>query len=80
MKTFDGLRTDRRDPGVTSHSMRATVSPHVQVKAAGGIRTLMRFLTSCRSASRESARRATETMLEDYKARKSALAFAVSHG
>jgi len=58
--------------------MRATVSPHVQVKAAGGIRTLDALLHVLSIGVTRVGATATETMLEDYKARKSALA--MSHG
>jgi len=58
--------------------MRATVSPHVQVKAAGGVRTLDALLDVLSIGVTRVGATATETMLEDYKARKSALA--ISHG
>jgi len=58
--------------------MRATVSPHVQVKAAGGVRTLDALLDVLSIGVTRVGATATETMLEDYKTRKSALA--MSHG
>jgi deoxyribose-phosphate aldolase len=52
--------------------MRATVSPHVQVKAAGGVRTLDALLDVLSIGVTRVGATATETMLEDYKARKGA--------
>jgi deoxyribose-phosphate aldolase len=53
--------------------MRATVSPHIQVKAAGGIRTLDALLDVLSIGVTRVGATATETMLEDFKARKAAL-------
>ncbi len=53
--------------------MRTTVSPHVQVKAAGGVRTLDALLDVLSIGVTRVGATATETMLEDYKARKGAL-------
>ena len=53
--------------------MRATVSPHVQVKAAGGVRTLDALLEVMSIGVTRVGATATETMLEDFKARKAAL-------
>jgi deoxyribose-phosphate aldolase len=53
--------------------MRATVSPHVQVKAAGGVRTLDVLLDVLSIGVTRVGATATETMLEDFKARKAAL-------
>lgn len=53
--------------------MRATVSPHVQVKAAGGVRTLDALLDVLSLGVTRVGATATETILEDYKARRSAL-------
>jgi deoxyribose-phosphate aldolase len=53
--------------------MRASVSPHVQVKAAGGVRTLDSLLDVLSIGVTRVGATATEAMLEDYKARRSAL-------
>jgi deoxyribose-phosphate aldolase len=53
--------------------MRATVSPHIQVKAAGGVRTLDALLDVLSIGVTRVGATATETMLEDFKARKAAL-------
>jgi len=53
--------------------MRATVSPHIQVKAAGGVRTLDALLDVLSVGVTRVGATTTETMLEDFKARKAAL-------
>lgn len=53
--------------------MRATLSPHVQVKAAGGVRTLDALLDVLSLGVTRVGATATETILEDFKARKAAL-------
>ena len=53
--------------------MRASVSPHVQVKAAGGVRTLDALLDVMSIGVTRVGATATEAMLEDFKARKAAL-------
>ena len=53
--------------------MRAAVSPHVQVKAAGGVRTLDALLDVLSIGVTRVGATATETMLEDFKARQAAL-------
>ena len=53
--------------------MRATVSPHVQVKAAGGVRTLDALLDVLSLGVTRVGATATEAMLEDFKARKATL-------
>ena len=53
--------------------MRRCVGPHVQVKAAGGIRTLDALLEVMAIGVTRIGATATETMLEDFKARKAAL-------
>jgi deoxyribose-phosphate aldolase len=50
--------------------MRAAVSPHVQVKAAGGVRTLDALLEVMAVGVTRVGATATETILEDFKARK----------
>jgi deoxyribose-phosphate aldolase len=50
--------------------MRASVSPHIQVKAAGGVRTLDALLEVMELGVTRVGATQTETMLEDYKARK----------
>jgi len=52
--------------------MRAAVSPHVQVKAAGGVRTLDALLDVLSVGVTRVGATATEAMLEDFKARKAA--------
>jgi deoxyribose-phosphate aldolase len=58
--------------------MRASVSPHVQVKAAGGVRTLDALLEVLNLGVTRIGATATETILEDFKARKAASAAAVA--
>ena len=53
--------------------MRRCVGPHVQVKAAGGIRTLDALLEVMAVGVTRIGATATETMLEEFKARKAAL-------
>ena len=50
--------------------MRATVSSHVQVKAAGGVRTLDALLDVLSVGVTRVGLTATEAILEDFKARK----------
>jgi deoxyribose-phosphate aldolase len=54
--------------------MRASVSPKVQVKAAGGVRTLDALLEVMNVGVTRVGATATETILEDFKARKPATA------
>jgi deoxyribose-phosphate aldolase len=53
--------------------MRASVSPHVQVKAAGGVRTLDALLEVLSIGVTRVGATATQTILEDFVARKAAL-------
>ena len=53
--------------------MRRSVGPNVQVKAAGGIRTLDALLEVMAIGVTRVGATATETILEDFKARKAAL-------
>jgi deoxyribose-phosphate aldolase len=53
--------------------MRRSVGPHVQVKAAGGVRTLDALLEVMAVGVTRVGATATEAILEDFKARKSAL-------
>ncbi len=53
--------------------MRASVSPHVQVKAAGGVRTLDALLDVLNTGTTRVGATATATILEDFRARKAAL-------
>ena len=57
--------------------MRRNVGPHVQVKAAGGVRTLDALLDVMAVGVTRIGATATETILEDFKARKAALETAV---
>jgi deoxyribose-phosphate aldolase len=52
--------------------MRASVSPRVQVKAAGGVRTLDALLEVLSLGVTRVGATATETILEDFKAREAA--------
>lgn len=54
--------------------MRRSVSPHIQVKAAGGVRTLDALIDVMNVGVTRSGATATAQMLEDFKARKAALA------
>ena len=54
--------------------MRRTVGPEVQVKAAGGVRTLDALLDVLAVGVTRIGATATETILEDFKARKATLA------
>jgi deoxyribose-phosphate aldolase len=54
--------------------MRRSVSPHIQVKAAGGVRTLDALLEVMNVGVTRIGATATEHILEDFKARKAALA------
>jgi deoxyribose-phosphate aldolase len=56
--------------------MREHSPPHVQVKAAGGVRTLDALLDVMNVGVTRIGATATETILEDFKARKDALATA----
>ena len=50
--------------------MRANTSPHVQVKAAGGVRTLDALLAVMALGVTRIGATATKTILDDFKARK----------
>jgi deoxyribose-phosphate aldolase len=54
--------------------MRRSVSPHVQVKAAGGVRTLDGLLAVMELGVTRIGATATATILDDFKARKAAAA------
>jgi deoxyribose-phosphate aldolase len=54
--------------------MRRSVSPRLQVKAAGGVRTLDALLEVMNVGVSRIGATATETILEDFKVRKAALA------
>ena len=64
-------------PGGATHDdlrlMRRSVGPHVQVKAAGGVRTLDALLEVMALGVTRIGATATETILEDFKARKAEL-------
>ena len=59
--------------------MRASVSPRVQVKAAGGVRTLDALLEVMNVGVTRIGATATEAILEDFKTRKAASIAAVAH-
>ncbi|WP_027891435.1 deoxyribose-phosphate aldolase [Calidithermus chliarophilus] len=54
--------------------MRSSVSPHVQVKAAGGVRTLDALLEVMNLGVTRVGATATQAILEDFKARKAGTA------
>jgi deoxyribose-phosphate aldolase len=54
--------------------MRRSVSPHIQVKAAGGVRTLDALLDVIALGVTRVGATATKAMLDDFKARKAGLA------
>jgi deoxyribose-phosphate aldolase len=53
--------------------MRASVSPHIQVKAAGGVRTLDVLLDVINTGTTRVGATATATILDDFRQRKAAL-------
>jgi deoxyribose-phosphate aldolase len=53
--------------------MRASVSPRVQVKAAGGVRTLDALLDVLNTGTTRVGATATKTILDDFRARKAQL-------
>ena len=65
-------------PGGATHEdlalMRRTVSPRVQVKAAGGVRTLDALLAVMDLGVTRVGATATQTILDDFRARKAGLA------
>jgi deoxyribose-phosphate aldolase len=54
--------------------MRANVSPHVQVKAAGGVRTLDALLEVMALGTTRIGATATKTIIDDFRARKAGVA------
>ena len=69
-------------PGGATHDdlrlMRANTSPHVQVKAAGGVRTLDALLAVMELGVTRIGATATETIIEDFRARKAGTASPVA--
>jgi deoxyribose-phosphate aldolase len=69
-------------PGGATHDdlrlMRANTSPHIQVKAAGGVRTLDALLEVMALGVTRIGATATKTILDDFRARKSGAAPAVA--
>jgi len=67
-------------PGGATHDdlrlMRANTSPHVQIKAAGGVRTLDAMLAVMDLGVTRIGATATEAIIEDFRARKSGMAAA----
>jgi deoxyribose-phosphate aldolase len=65
-------------PGGATHAdlvlMRQTVSPHVQVKAAGGVRTLDALIDVMNLGVTRIGATATRTIIDDFRARKAGLA------
>ena len=63
-------------PGGATHEdlalMRRSVSPHIEVKAAGGVRTLDALLAVMALGVTRVGATATKTILDDFRARKSA--------
>jgi deoxyribose-phosphate aldolase len=58
--------------------MRANTSPHIAVKAAGGVRTLDALIAVMELGVTRIGATATETIIEDFRARKAGLAPAVA--
>jgi deoxyribose-phosphate aldolase len=56
--------------------MRASVSPSIEIKAAGGVRTLDALLEVMNVGVTRIGATATETIIQDFRARKAALAAA----
>jgi deoxyribose-phosphate aldolase len=54
--------------------MRGTVSPHVQVKAAGGVRTLDALIAVMNLGVTRVGATATKVIIDDFRARKSGAA------
>jgi deoxyribose-phosphate aldolase len=71
-------------PGGATHAdlalMRANTSPHVQVKAAGGVRTLDALLAVMALGVTRIGATATEAIIEDYRARAAGRASAGAAG
>ena len=69
-------------PGGATHDdlrlMRANTSPHIQVKAAGGVRTLDALLEVMALGVTRIGATATETIIEDFRARQANRAPAVA--
>ena len=67
-------------PGGATHDdlrlMRANVSPHIQVKAAGGVRTLDALLAVRELGVTRIGATATKAIIDDFRARKAGLAAA----
>ena len=65
-------------PGGATHDdlrlMRANVSPHIQVKAAGGVRTLDALIEVMNLGVTRIGATATKTIIDDYRSRKLGLA------
>jgi deoxyribose-phosphate aldolase len=65
-------------PGGATHEdlalMRSSTSPHIQVKAAGGVRTLDALLAVMALGVTRIGATATETIIEDFRARKAGAA------
>ena len=65
-------------PGGATHEdlalMRRSVSPHVQVKAAGGVRTLDALLAVMALGVTRIGATATKTIIDDFRARKAGVA------
>jgi deoxyribose-phosphate aldolase len=58
--------------------MRRTVSPHVQVKAAGGVRTLDALIDVMNLGTTRVGATATKTIIDDFRARKAGQAPAIT--
>ena len=71
-------------PGGATHDdlrlMRANTSPHVQVKAAGGVRTLDALLDVMALGTTRIGATATRTIIDDFRARKAGLSPAPASG
>ena len=67
---IDRLRADRRDPRRPDADASPTASPHIRVKAAGGVRTLDALLEVMALGVTRVGATATKTILDDFRARK----------
>jgi deoxyribose-phosphate aldolase len=71
-------------PGGATHDdlrlMRANTSPHIQVKAAGGVRTLDGLLEVMALGTTRIGATATKAIIDDFRARKAGSAPAVAAG
>ena len=75
VKTSTGFAPPGR-PSTTCACMRASVSPPIEIKAAGGVRALDALLEVMNVGVTRIGATATETIIQDFRARKAAFAAA----